>query len=374
MELIFASAFLISLWLLFCAWQNILLFEKVPGVPAARKKWPKVSILVPARNEDKRIRPLLESLLRQDYPDYEILVLDDRSTDRTMPLLRSYARQDKRLRVFAGKELPVGWLGKPWACHQLSAKAKGDWLLFTDADTWHDPDMLKRSVHFALNRDADVLSLMNEQVTETWMEKLVVPVMVYSLVAYLPGAWALNPRSFFRKFAGVGGQFILVREKAYWATGGHGAVKNEIVEDLSLGRALVRGGFRVLLGDGSGFTHCRMYGSAREVWEGFSKNMFPAAGFSVPRMAGVLGVLLGIGMAPYLLLFLGPDSKWFFPALTLACAQWCVRWFQAWHYKMSRVSVLFHPLGSFLFALIGLNSARWFMTGGGRWKGRSLKR
>lgn len=359
-------------WMVFCAWENIRFFEKVPLVGPARKKWPKVSILIPARNEEKRIRPLIESLVLQDYPHYEILVLDDRSTDQTLKLLLGFAKKHKQLRVLRGRELPSGWLGKPWACQQLSQKAKGDWFLYTDADTWHGPDMLKRSVEFAEKKKADALSLMNRQVTGTWMEKLVVPVMVFSLVAHLPGAWALNPRSPFRRFAGVGGQFILVRRKVYQALGGHGSVRNEIVEDLSLGRELVRKGFRVLLGNGSDFTHCRMYGKAREVWEGFSKNMFPATGFSLLQMTFVFLELLGVGAAPFFGLFLGFSSPLFFPCLALALSQWGVRLVHAHYFRMSRLSTLFHPLGSVLFALIGLNSVLWFWSGRGRWKGRSL--
>ncbi len=359
--------------MVFCAWQNLILFKKVPPANPTRKKWPKVSVLIPARNEEKRIGPLLESLLRQDYPHYEILVLDDRSSDGTLALVKSYSRKNKRLRVIPGKNLPPDWRGKPWACQQLSTRAKGEWLLFTDADTCHDPDMLKRSVQYAQESAADVVSLMNEQVTGSWMEKLVVPVMVFSLVCYFPGAWALKPRNPWSRFAGVGGQFILIRREVYRSIGGHEVVKKEIVEDLSLGRELVQRGRRVVLGNGSDFTRCRMYRSAREVWEGFSKNMFPAAGYSLFRMGAILAVLLGLGAAPFGLIFLGPSSPFFFPSLILALSQWAIRWTHARRYKMSQLSVWFHPLGSFLFALIGINSICWFLMGRGHWKGRSLQ-
>jgi chlorobactene glucosyltransferase len=277
------------------------------------------------------------------------------------------------MRVLPGKELPAGWRGKPWACQQLSTRAKGEWLLFTDADTWHDPDMLKRSVQYARKNEADVVSLMNEQVTRTWMEKLIVPVMVFSLVSYFPGAWALKPRSPWSRFAGVGGQFILIRREVYRAVGGHESVKKEIVEDLSLGKELVQRGYKVVMGNGSDFTRCRMYGSAREVWEGFSKNMFPAAGYSLFRMGAVLVVLLGLGTVPFGLLLLGSSSSFFFPSLILALSQLGVRWAHARLYKMSSLSVLLHPVGSFIFALIGLNSVVWFLMGKGHWKGRSLQ-
>src|SRR5690348_14488079 len=128
-----------TVYLIACGVDNTRVFRKLPRVEPAPRKWPLVSVLVPARNEEKRIRPCLESLLKQDYPRYELLVLDDQSTDGTLKLLKSYAkRSGGRLKLFQGKPLPKGWVGKPWACHELSKKAKGDWLFFTDADTWHD--------------------------------------------------------------------------------------------------------------------------------------------------------------------------------------------------------------------------------------------
>lgn len=365
-------AYLISAWMIFCAWENIHFFKMVPMVEATRKKWPRVSILIPARNEEKRIRPLLESLLLQDYPNYEILVLDDRSTDQTLKLLRVYSANDNRLQVIRGQELPPGWLGKPWACQQLAKKANGEWLLFTDADTRHGSDMLKRSVQFAETNQADVVSLMNEQITKSWMELLVVPVMVFSLVAYLPGYWTLRSKSFFNRFAGVGGQFILIRQKVYRALGGHSVVKNKIVEDLEIGKALVKQGYRVVLGNGSDLTSCRMYGNAKEVWEGFSKNMFPVSGFSLLRMVAVLFVLLGIGTIPFFVLLAGFSSPLFIPCLTLSLSQWVIRLAHAHCYRMLKISVIFHPLGSLLFAMIGINSVFWFWSGRGHWKGRKL--
>jgi chlorobactene glucosyltransferase len=365
--------YLVSAWLVFCAWKNIAFFKKVPPADPGRRKWPRVSILIPARNEERRIQPLLENLLHQEYPDYEILVLDDCSTDRTLDLLLACAKKHKALRVIPGRMLPPGWLGKPWACQQLSENARGDWFLYTDADTRHEPEMLKRSVQFAEREKADALSLMNEQITESWMEKLVVPVMVFSLVAYLPGAWALNPKSPLRRFAGVGGQFILIRQGVYRALGGHAAVKNEIVEDLRFGMELVGRGYRVVLGNGSEFTSCRMYENAKEVWEGFSKNMFPASGFSFIRMAAVILVLVGLGAAPFFSLFGGFSSPIFFPCLALALSQWFIRLAHAYFFRMSKLSVAFHPLGSVLFSLIGINSTLWFRFGLGRWKGRTLQ-
>src|ERR1039458_6662891 len=299
--MVFPAALMVMLcvYLVACAWDNTRLFPKVPPTDPDRKKWPLVSVCIPARNEEKRIRPCLESLLKQDYPQYEVLVLDDQSTDGTLGLLRRFSAKDGRLKVLRGKALPAGWVGKPWACHQLSLKARGEWFFYTDADTWHTPDMLKRSIQAAEREKADLLSCFTRQQTGTWLEYLVIPVMVFCLTAFLPVRRVLKRGTFFSKFAGAGGQFLLFKKEAYNGIGGHESVKNEIVEDLKIGNLLVQMGFKLVFLNGVDLAFCRMYQSAREVWEGFSKNFFPAFGFSVPRALAGYSFLLGVGVLPF---------------------------------------------------------------------------
>jgi chlorobactene glucosyltransferase len=373
MALLAAYWWLLAAFLVYCAWDNTWFFQKPEPADPRRRKWPSVSVLIPARNEEFRIGPCLEGLLAQDYPRYEVLVLDDGSTDRTFNVVQAYAADNSRLRVLRGKRLPEGWVGKPWACHQLSRKAGGEWLFFTDADTWHLPDMLKRTVQAAETRGADVLTLFTRQVTRTWMEALVVPVMAFHLLAFLPARWSLRRHSFFNRFAGVSGQFVFARGKAYRGWGGHASVKNEIVEDLNLGRQAVERGYRLVYGDGSDFSFCRMYRGAREVWEGFSKNFYPAVHFSPLYFLNAWGVLLLDGVLPFAAVAWGPSHPLFWPGLALALACLGVRSLQALRYGFHPASVPFHPLGCLLFALIGMNSVRWFWGDGGRWKGRTLR-
>jgi len=365
----------LGLYLTACAWDNTRLFQKLPSADPKREKWPLVSVCIPARNEEGRIRRCLESFLNQDYPRMEVLVLDDQSTDGTFKLIQSYAAKDKRFKVIRGKTLPAGWVGKPWACHQLSLKAKGGWIFFTDADTWHGPDMLKRSVQEAERRQADLITCMNRQETKTWLEYLVIPCMVYNLIAFLPARLVLRPGNPFSKFAGAGGQFLFFRRKVYDAIGGHTSVKNEIVEDLQIGNRVVRAGLKLLFLDGTDFTFCRMYHSARDVWEGFSKNFFPAFGFSAGRALAGYGFLLTATVLPYWLLFwLKPWSFLFNAALGLAFLQVLVRLNQALRYGLPVFSCFLHPVGNLLFVLIGFNSMRWYLIlGKGHWKGRILK-
>ena len=371
----------LSIYLIYCAVENTCLFVKPPKADLKRKKWPSVSILIPARNEAQRIEICLKSLLTQDYPNYEILVLDDQSTDETFNLVRAYTRrkpstkrgQIHQLKILKGKEMPKGWLGKPWACYQLSLKSKGEWLFFIDADTWHLPEALKRTVQMAEERKADVVSLLTRQITQTWMEALIIPVMAFHLLAFFPARLALNTKSWLSRFAGVSGQFIFIRRSVYRSFGGHQTVKNEVVEDLNLGKRLVQKGYRVVLGDGSDFSFCRMYSNAKEVWEGFSKNFFPAVGYSLPFMGLTIGILIFVGILPFLVLIWGFKTSLFWPALVLSLVLWAVRLLQSVCYRMNKWSVIFHSLGCLLFALIGLNSFRWyFWRGHGYWKGRRL--
>jgi len=358
--------------MLYCAWENTRLFVRPPALDHRRKNWPFISILIPARNEEKRIAPCLEGMLRLDYPSFEVLVLDDRSTDGTFNVVRSHAKNNRRLRVLKGSGLPSGWIGKPWACAQLARKAKGEWLFFTDADTWHLPETLKRTLQMAEERKADTLSLFTKQETRGWMETLVIPVMANTLLAFLPARWALDPRSPFRRFAGASGQFIFIQRKVYEAFGGHATVKDEIVEDLNFGKRVVQKGYRLVRGDGSDFSFCRMYTSTREVWEGFSKNFFPAVGSNLFFFLNAQLVLLLDGVAPFVVAAMGPGPL-FHPALALCATAFSIRWLQAVKYRFHKGSVFFHPLGCLLFSLIGFNSLRWFWSGGGHWKGRKLR-
>ena len=160
---------------------------------------PRVSILVPARNEERTIAACVQSLLSQDYPDFEILVLDDASEDRTGALVRQFEK-DPRLRTLRGTPLPAGWLGKPWACHQLAQAASGEVLLFTDADTVHHPKMLGDAVAALQAERVDLLSALPRLRLATWSERLVLPILLWSVHTFLPlclarrfSAWWFGP-------------------------------------------------------------------------------------------------------------------------------------------------------------------------------------
>ena len=237
--------------------------------------FPRVSILVPARNEALRISPCATSLKAQDYPDFEVLILDDNSEDSTQAILRElgYQEDGARLRLLVGKPLPTGWTGKAWACHQLAQAATGDYLLFTDADTAHCPGTLRSAVALAQDTRADLLTVWPRQITETWSEKLVIPLLFllaigiypfagFELLQNFPRLAEKFPRSFLRALGAANGQFILFKKSSYFLIGGHEQVRAHLVEDVALGReisARMCEGMRLITCDATQFVSCRMY-------------------------------------------------------------------------------------------------------------------
>ena len=147
------------------------------------KKFPRVSVLVPARNEARNIEACVRSLLAQDYPDFEVVVLNDQSTDETP---RSLERAESRLQVLIGTPRPDGWLGKHWACHQLDQAATGELILFTDADTRHTPYMLRASVSALVAERADLVTAFPREEVLSWGERLLVPVIGFGIFTFIP--------------------------------------------------------------------------------------------------------------------------------------------------------------------------------------------
>ena len=253
-------------------WFTLKRSGKFPDLAA----WPRVSLLVPARDEAHHIEACVRSLLNQDYPDFEVISLDDESSDGTGEILERLAAQDSRLRVIPGQVLPAGWLGKNWACHQLAQAASGEYLLFTDADTHHDPAMLRAVIATASATQADLLSGLPRQEVKSWSEQLLLPLLAWSFMAFIPIALAERLRPAFLSVSI--GQFLLFRRSAYVAIRGHAAVRENVVEDFELARRIKRAGLRWRFVDVTACIHCRMYHSFREVFAGLSKNLFAVFG------------------------------------------------------------------------------------------------
>lgn len=239
-----------------------------------------VSVIVPARNESANIETVVRSVLTSTYHPLELLVVDDRSTDDTAAIVERLAAEDARVRLVAGEPLPPGWYGKPWACLQGYRAAKGELLLFTDADTRHQPELLARSVGALYAEGADLLTIAPRQLCVTFWERVVMP-QIWLLLALRYHPARVNHARRERDVI-ANGQFILVPRRSYQAVGTHDVVRAEVAEDLALAQAFHRAGRRLHFAFAERLMETRMYRSLPEMVEGWSKNMYLGGRRSFP--------------------------------------------------------------------------------------------
>ncbi|MFV1994233.1 MAG: glycosyltransferase [Verrucomicrobiales bacterium] len=346
---------------------------------------PSVSVLVPARNEEGKIGRCAGSLRRQDYPDFEVIVLDDCSEDGSWEELREAGFKPgagENFRALRGEPLPPGWNGKSWACHQLAREARGEFLLFTDADTEHAPGSIRCAVAHAEASRADLLTLWPRQETGSWSEILVIPLLyvlaaaftphiLVTLIQRNPGLLRFFSRRNYRFLGLANGQYLLFRRAAYDAIGGHEAIREELVEDVALGRRIMDfagEGMRLNHADGRHLVCCRMYRSFAELWRGFSKNLRPLFGRDLAAFLCFGGVQAVLLVAPFFFLpFAGAHRTLVLVQIALIVF---LRVFLALRYRSGWWSVAGHPAGYLLSFAMGLNSWRLMAGGGVTWKGR----
>ena len=350
---------------------------------------PLVSILIPARNEQRSIEACVGPLLRQDYPNCEVIVLDDHSEDSTGALVQKLIagatgdRASVNASLICGQPLPDGWTGKNWACHQLAQAARGEFLFFTDADTGHAPGTVTAAVAYAQRNRAGLVSAWPRLVTVTPGEKLIVPVILLVGLAFCPlwlQRWIQKKpeRASGYDVRGMGvanGQFMFFSRRAYERIGGHEGVRAHVVEDVTLGRqiaGLIPEGERLFNCDALQFSTVRMYRSFAETWAGFTKNV--RAAFDD---RGIMFWIFGCSQAavffwPFVAIFFAPSSLRWVVGLQIAIIIF-IRLLLAARFRTSRFGALLHPLGVLLLMLIGLNSWRLSRGRGVVWKGRTYK-
>ncbi|MFH1764476.1 MAG: glycosyltransferase [Gemmatimonadota bacterium] len=266
---------------------------------------PFVSIIVPARNEEANIGECVSSLAALDYPAFELLVVDDESSDRTAEIVEGLSNGSaSAVRLIKGSPLPDGWFGKPWACWQGAGTARGDLLLFTDADTVHAPGLLSQAVRGLREEEADVFTLIGRQVMGSFWEQLLQPQFFMLLAARFPRAGTQRKPHQWRH-AIANGQYLLFRREVYEASGGHRAVAGEVVEDMRLAQLLVRGGWKLVVRGTEGL-QTRMYRSLGDLVEGWSKNVATAAQQSTAPW--LLPVIMPLSMLVGVTLWLLPPA------------------------------------------------------------------
>ena len=329
---------------------------------------PRVSLLIPARNEEANIGACIEGFLAQNYDNLEILVLDDQSADRTGAIIERFDERHAEVQAICGESLPSGWMGKNWACHQLSQSASGDILIFTDADNRPAPNAIANTVAYMQKFELGMFSAFPEKITETLSEKLVVPVVDMFVYTGLP-LW-LTYFSRFPSLAAASGLWVAFTREAYQRVGGHQAVSNQIVEDVELSRLAKKKGISILTSAGTGVVSCRMYHSFSEVWSGFSKNLFGLVRYKTVPFFVLMLVLFLMCVLPYITVWFASFTEISLVAISMNVA---MRTVLALKYKHPFfTSVFLHPLSILVTLLIGINSFRQLRRGGLQWKGRQI--
>ncbi len=284
------------------------------------KRYPLVSLLIPARNEAKNLHAHLPAWLGQDYPNLEVLVIDDHSEDETWKVLQEFSNsrwvakpginpKDKattssQFKAMRGQALPEGWLGKNWACAQLAECAQGKILIFCDADARPETEAVTRTVSLLEKYRVGTASLIPRQILGTHAEKAVIPLLLHaSCLVGLPLRcipWLRWPA-----LGVANGQWLAFTRPAYQAIGGHTAVRDHVVEDLALARLSQERGHGLVLALGAKTLTVRMYHDFRGVWEGFGKNLFILAGDNPLRWVLLLALFLATYATPLVWLALG---------------------------------------------------------------------
>ncbi len=366
--------------------QNLRLYRR----PSLQQSLPPVSILIPARNEERSIATAIASIQASQGIEWELIILDDQSIDRTAEIVRSQSEHDKRIRYLGGEALPAGWCGKQYACFCLAQQAHNDILLFLDADVRVEPYGIASMVSYFVAGPAALVSGFPRQETGTFLEKLVIPLIHFLLLGFLPmRRMRTSTRS---GYAAGCGQCFITSKGCYWQTGGHSAIRTSLHDGITLPRSYRQHGLSTDLFDGSQLATCRMYHTAREVWFGFAKNA--REGMATTKMIVPITLLLVLGqIAPFFtsiyfsILLACPDYfRSAIPAdfnaptaalglilsLLAVLASYSVRLVACYRFQQSLLGALLHPVGialvlaiqwfAFLKAIFGRSSI---------WKGRA---
>jgi cellulose synthase/poly-beta-1,6-N-acetylglucosamine synthase-like glycosyltransferase len=320
-----------------------------------------VSVLIPARNEELSIGAAVDAVQRSRGVEFEVVVLDDGSTDRTAAIVR-----DAGVRLESAPPLPAGWCGKQHACHVLASHARHDLLVFVDADVRLAEDALVRMAAFVEDRGVDLASGFPRQETVTFLERLLLPMMHWVLLGFLPIDAMRRRRD--ASFGAGCGQLFVARRDAYAKAGGHAAIRASLHDGVKLPRAFRLAGLKTDLFDATDLATCRMYRSAGEVWRGLAKNA--TEGMASP--GGILPwtILLGGGhVLPFVLLALGIEPA---VAATACGFSLAPRLAAAARFRQSFLGAVLHPIG--VAVLLSIQWTAFLGRLAGRrpsWKGRS---
>jgi glycosyltransferase involved in cell wall biosynthesis len=335
------------------------------------EKSARVSVIVPARNEEAVIAACVNSLLPQ--PEIaELLVIDDQSTDRTAAVVQELTQNHRKLRLLSLKELPAGWVGKNNAVWRGAREANGEWLLFTDADAVHEADSAQRALTVAAQQDAALVSFSPEQVMQSWYERALIPYVYCRLASRFSYAEVNDVK---KSAAAANGQFLMIRRDVYNAVGGHASVADEVLEDVALATRVKRAGYRIWFGSGQRVVRVRMYRSFRAMCEGWKKNLYPLMGGNAEGVSRELFRAIGpvLAMLVAAISTWGLTENWFASLAVLAAGFVAIALASDDELRRSHFA---HHLGWYgvpgrlLFARVLWASSREYRKGKLTWKGR----
>ncbi len=334
--------------------------------PMPRESAPLVSIILAGRNEGAHVEEALSTLLALDYPNYEVLSVDDRSSDRTGEIMDRLAARDARLHVIHISQLPDGWLGKTHALWRAAQMARGERLLFTDADISFRPDALRRALNYAEETGADHLVLFPTTILHSVGERMMIA-FFHSLFFFGHRPWKVaDPKA--RDFMGVGA-FNLVRRSAYEAVGTHQALRMDVLDDMKLGKLIKERGFAQRNVIGPGLITLHWARGARGIVRNLTKNMFALMLYRWPRTLGAIALLLLLNLGPFAGVLLAPG--WSRIGYGVAVAAIAVLYSGIGrHLSISWLYFLLHPAAALLFSYTLLRSALHVVRNGGVvWRG-----
>jgi glycosyltransferase involved in cell wall biosynthesis len=278
---------------------NLIFSQKVKKYSMDQRQL--VSVLIPARNEEKNIASVLNCIHNLTYKTIEVFVFDDQSEDRTAEIVRKISAEDNRIRLIQSAGLEKGWLGKNFACYNLAQAASGKYLLFIDADVNIGNDIIEKTIFLMQKQNLTMLSIFPVQILKTFGEKITVPVMHYVLLSLLP--LILIRTSTFASHSAANGQFILFDAEIYMKLQPHREFKNSAVEDIEISRFYKKRKYKIACLTGYEDVRCRMYQDYKNAVYGFTKNVltfFSGSAF----MAILFWIFTTMGFLP--LLFVHP--------------------------------------------------------------------
>jgi chlorobactene glucosyltransferase len=348
-------------------------------ISEALDDYPRVTIIVPARNEESNIEVCLNGLLSQDYPQEKlfIIVVNDHSEDETAAVARRLSGSHNRFKVIDAPTLPEGWRGKQHACWYGAQQAEGEWLCFIDADTRHSRDLLTTTITDAEFNKLDLLSLHPEQEMQGFWERLLMPVPFMSLMLLLDAHQINDPNS---QAAMANGQFILIRSEVYFAVEGHNRIRTAVLEDVELGKLVKRSGWKIAIRSGTELIRTRMYSDLSTLWEALARNgseLFGPALTAFAVLNAFFAAIFPLGYPLWLSARITNNFSWTgasaFAAATIGTLQWYATHMIAFQeLNVPRRYLLLLPLSDLLVGLVNLDGIVRRLRGRRTWKGRAI--